>query len=94
MKVLEKAYNESVGNHEGIPFDMDYNQFSSPLMQEAKSVYGQYLRRFIKRDLIGISSPDGSGNCFPQLKGYNYLNDSKFYKKTRTKNSEGRELII
>jgi hypothetical protein len=94
MRTLERAYNESVGNREGIPVDKTYREFSSPLLMEAKRVYGSCLRRFIKSGLVGISAPDVYGFCVPQLQGYNFLNDSQFFKKTSTKTSEGRELRV
>jgi len=92
MRVLELAYNESVGNHEGIPHTLGSKHFPSPLYVEAKKVYGKYIRKFIKKGLVGISEPFALAGCYPLLTGYNYFNDSEFYKKTRSRNSSGREL--
>jgi len=92
MKILELSYNESVGNHEGIPSHLEAKHFTSPLYGEAKRMYGKYLRKFIKKGLIGISKPYPLAGCYPSLNGYNYFNDSEFYKKTRSRNSVGREL--
>jgi len=91
MKILELAYNQSVGNNEGIPYYLEARHFPSPLNRDAKKVYGKYLRKFILKGLVGISSPDVFGSCAPSLIGYNYFNDSEFYKKT---SDSGRRLRI
>lgn len=94
MKVLERAYNDAVGNHIDIPLNMEGSYyFRSPLSHKAEEIYGKYLIKFVKKDLVSRGK-SGSGESYPLLTGYNYFNDNEFYIKTKSKNSSGRELKL
>jgi hypothetical protein len=94
MQVLEIAYYTSIGNHEDIPFGVNERQFKSPLSVKAGELYSKYLKLFMRKHLVGISSKEYNGVRYPVLRGYNYFNDTKFYKKVDTKTSQGRELKV
>ncbi len=94
MQELERAYQESVGSHEKIPRNSHANQFLSPLSLEARKIYGDYLKRFVKEGLVDFAKPEKSEDFYPCLRGYNYLNDPKFYRTTREGSSGSKELIL
>lgn len=94
MKVLEEAYWNSIGNHEGVPYPFEAKHFDSPLSGKAKDIYGVYVARFIQSGLVDMVQNKFTGEYNPKLNGYNYLNDPKFYKKIKNKNSSGRELRL
>jgi len=81
MKVLETAYNESVGNGEEIPQRMSYRLFTSPMSKRAKEVFSKHYHKFIELDLIRLpkNGLDGwTAEHYPTLNGYNYFNDPEF----------------
>jgi hypothetical protein len=94
MKVLEEAYWESIGNHEGVPYPLEARHFDSPLSRKAKDIYGTYIASFLQSGLVDMTQNKVTGEVYPVLKGYNYLNDSTFYRKIKSKNSTGRELKL
>jgi hypothetical protein len=93
MKILETAYWTSVGNHEDTNY-LEARHFKSPLSRKAREIYSEYFKKFLKKHLLGISEKSYNGTFYPVLKGYNYLNDAKFYRKVGRKRSQGRELRL
>lgn len=99
MTVLERAYNEAIGNH--IHEDLEGNRSSvqfesrlkSPIAKAAQQEFAKYYHKFIYLQLV--SSPEKTAHSqeyYPKLKGYNYFNDPDFYRST--KDGNGRELVI
>ena len=79
MKVLETAFNNSVGNHEDIPYGLE-GRFHSPLSKKAKQEFAKYYHKFMD---FGLVSPpkftSKSDMYYPHLEGYNYYNDVDVY---------------
>lgn len=79
MKKLESAYWNSVGNHEKT--GEHENRLESPLSKQAKELYGKYSVQFTERGLISPPEKTAySQEYYPRLNGYNYFNDSEFYR--------------
>jgi hypothetical protein len=94
MRVLERAYNEGVGNNVGLTPWVDTRLLKSPLSKKAATLFQQYFFDFLKRDLVSDPEKFGFGHTaqyYPRLKSYNYFNDTEFYE--RSEDGKGRELV-